>query len=88
MQGLKQKNEAPVEVAHQVCIIYAVVNGHLNDIELEKLADFETRLYEFMDNRHSDVLEAIRKTGKLEKETEEKLKAALSELKVEFTVNG
>ncbi|MBR1683980.1 MAG: F0F1 ATP synthase subunit alpha [Clostridia bacterium] len=88
VQVLKQKNEAPVEVAHQVCIIYAVVNGHLNDIELEKLADFETRLYEFMDNRHSDVLEAIRKTGKLEKETEEKLKAALSELKVEFTVNG
>ena len=86
VQVLKQKNEAPVDVAHQVCIIYAVVNGHLNDIAVEKLEVFEARLYEFMDNRYSDVLEAIRTTGKLEKETEDKLKAALSELKREFTV--
>ena len=37
-----------------------------------------------MDNRHSNVLTAIRTTGKLEKDTEEALKAALSELLVEF----
>ena len=87
VQVLKQKNEAPVDVAKQVCIIYAVVHGHLNDIPVEKLSDFETRLYEFMDNRHSDVLEAISGTGKLEKETEDSLKAALEELKAEFTVS-
>ena len=88
VQVLKQKNEAPVDVAHQVCIIYAVVNGHLNDIPVEKLGDFETRLYEFMDNRYSDVLDAIRSTGKLEKETEDRLKAALGELRGEFTVDA
>ncbi len=87
VQVLKQKNEAPVDVEKQVCIIYAVVNGLLNDIAVEKLADFETRLYEFMDLRHSDVLQAIRETGKLEKDTEEALKKAISELKVEFTVS-
>ncbi|MBQ6564471.1 MAG: F0F1 ATP synthase subunit alpha [Clostridiales bacterium] len=86
VQVLKQKNEAPVDVAHQVCIIYAVVNGHVNDIEVEKLASFEQRLYEYMDNSHPNVLQAIRTTGKLEKETEDELKAAIGELKVEFTV--
>ena len=88
VEVLKQKNEAPVDVAHQVCIIYAVVNGYLNDIDVSKLADFERRLYEFMDNSHGDVLKAIRTTGKLEKDTEEGLKAALAELKTEFTVAG
>ena len=86
VQVLKQKNEAPVDVADQVCIIYAVVNGFVNDIEVEKLGAFEQRLYEYMDNSHPKVLEAIRTTGRLEKETEDELKAAIGELKVEFTV--
>jgi len=82
---LKQKNNAPVEVAHQVCIIYAVTKGYLNDVDVAQIPEFEVRMREFMDNSHPEVLEAIRTTGKLEKDTEEGLKAALSELLVEFT---
>ena len=85
---LKQKNNAPVEVAHQVCIIYAVTKGYLNAIDVDRIPEFETRLYEFMDNRHSDLLETIRSTGKLESDTEEALKAALTELLTEFGVNA
>ncbi len=81
---LKQKNNSPKEVAHQVCIIYAVTNGYLNDIRLDRVPEFEKRLEEFMDNRYSHVLEAIRTTGKLEPDTEESLKTALNELLAEF----
>ena len=81
---LKQKNNAPTEVAHQVCIIYAVTKGYLKDIALEKIPEFELRLREFMDNRYADVLTAIRTTGKLEADTEESLKTALTELLPEF----
>jgi F-type H+-transporting ATPase subunit alpha len=81
---LKQKNNAPIEVAHQVCVIYAVTNGYLNDVAVEKIPEFETRLQEFMENRYEHVLSAIRTTGKLEKDTEEALKSALGELLVEF----
>ena len=81
---LKQKNNAPVEVAHQVCIIYAVTNGYLNSINVDQIPEFETRLYEFMDNRYEDVLNTIRTTGKLEKDTEEMLKGAIKELLKEF----
>ena len=81
---LKQSNNAPVEVAHQVCIIYAVTQGYLKGVAIEKIPEFELRLREFMDNRHADVLEAIRTTGQLESDTEQALKAALSELLVEF----
>ena len=84
---LKQKNNAPVEVAHQICIIYAVTNGYLNSIDVEDIPEFEKRLYEFMDNRHSHILDTIRTTKKLEKDTEEGLKAALNELLTEFGKN-
>ena len=83
---LKQRNNAPVEVAHQVCILYAVTKGYLKDINIEKIPEFEKRLYEFMDSRNDDVLSTIRATGKLEPETEEALKAALAELLKEFTL--
>ena len=83
---LKQGNNAPVDVTHQVCIIYAVVNGYLTKLDVEQIPEFELRLREFMDNRYEHVLNAIRETGKLEKDTEEALKAALSELLTEFTV--
>ena len=82
---LKQKNNAPVEVAHQVCIIYAVTKGYLNGISVEQIPEFEARLREFMEaSQYSSVLTAIRETGKLEQDTEENLKAALNELLVEF----
>ena len=83
---LKQKNNAPVEVANQVCILYAVTHGYLEDISIDKIPAFESRLYEFMNQKHSHVLEAIRSSGKLEPETEENLKTALTELLTEFVV--
>ena len=81
---LKQKNNAPVEVAHQVCILYAVTKGYLKDIAVEDIPEFEKRLQEFMDNRHSDILDTIRTTGKLEETTENQLKAALQDLLAEI----
>ena len=82
---LKQKNNAPKEVAQQVCIIYAVTHGYLADIAVDAVPEFEKRLQEHMDNYHADILEAIRSTGKLETETENALKAALDELVAQFT---
>ena len=84
VEVLKQKNKAPVEMAHQVCVIYAVVNGYLKDIEVSQIPEFEKRLEEFLETRYEYVLTAIRATGKLEQETEEALKAALKELLADF----
>ena len=81
---LKQKNNAPVEVAQQVCILYAATNGYLDAIAVSQVPEFEMRLQEHMENRYPQVLEAIRGTGKLEPETEQSLKQALSELVARF----
>ena len=83
VQVLKQKNESPVDVALQVCIIYAVVNGHLNTVPVEKIADFEQRLYEKMNN-YPDALSSIRDTGKMSEEAEKILKSAIESLLPEF----
>lgn len=81
---LKQKNNAPVEVAQQVCILYAATNGYLDSIAVSQVPEFEVRLQEHMENRYPQVLEAIRGTGKLKPETEQSLKMALSELVAQF----
>jgi len=81
---LKQKNNAPKEVAHQVCIIYAVTHGYLTDVPVDKIPEFEKLLEEHMDNYHMDVLTAIRTTGKLESDTENALKEAISQLLAQF----
>ena len=83
---LKQKNNAPVEVANQVCILYAVTHGYLANVAVEKVPEFEKQLYEYMNQKHSDVLDDIVNTGKLEPETEETLKNAIAQLLKEFLV--
>ena len=84
MAVLKQKNNAPVDVAHQVCIIYAVTNGYLNNLTLEDIPEFEQQLFNLMDTRYYEALQAIRTTGKFEADTENAIKAALTELAAQF----
>ena len=81
---LKQRNNAPVDVAHQVCIIYAVTNGYLNNIAVDQIPEFERQLFEYMDSQGYEALQAIRTTGKLEADTENTIKAALTELVAKF----
>ena len=84
VEVLKQKNNQPVEVAQQVCILYAVINGYLKEIPVSRIAAFEERLREFMENRYAAVLHEIRATGKLDEQAETGLKAALTQLLEEF----
>ncbi len=84
VEVLKQRNGAPVEVAHQVCIIYAVTNGYLNNIAVSDIPEFEKQLFEHMENHAGEALASIRQTGKLEQAAEDALKAALSELTAKF----
>ncbi len=81
---LKQRNNNPKEVAQQVCIIFAVTHGYLTDIPVEKVPEFEKQLEEHMENYYPEILEAIRTTGNLSTETDNQLRAALSELVSRF----
>ena len=62
---LKQNQYSPMLVEEQVAIIYAGINGYLDDIALEKVGDFEKGLLEYLDANSQDLLDAIRTSGKL-----------------------
>jgi len=81
---LKQDRNTPIEVELQVAIIYAVIKGHLAEIEVSEIGQFQTGLFEHLKNLHSDILNTIKETGDLSAETEEKLKNAIIEYKAEF----
>ena len=83
---LKQKNNSPMDVAHQVCILYAVVNGYLDGLEVKQIPEFERRLKDHMEVKYSDVTEKIRATGIMDKDTENSLQAALKDLLADYTI--
>ena len=85
VEVLKQDRSAPIDVAHQVCILYAVTKGYLKDVAIRDIRAFERGLYPYLDKNAYDVLSNIRSTGNLSAEDEQTLKQALSNYCTEFT---
>ena len=79
VEVLKQKNGAPLDVAYQVCILFAVTRGYLKDVPVDKIAEFQTVYFDALDGRYAAILQAIRESGKLDSETEAALCASLEE---------
>lgn len=65
-------------------IIYAAINGYLDDIELNRISRFEQEFYRFLDQHRPQLAEEINKTGQLSDETEAALKQAIQEFKEQF----
>ena len=87
VEVLKQDRNAPVDVAHQVAILYAVIGGYLKDVPVAKIRAFEQELYPWMDANYAELLENIRTTGKLSDEDEAALKTAIETRVAEFLRN-
>ncbi|MDW7674494.1 MAG: F0F1 ATP synthase subunit alpha [Bacillota bacterium] len=81
---LKQGQYDPMSVEEQVAVIYVAVNGYIDELDVEKVGRFEIEYLKFMRANKSDILAGIRETGKLDKDLEEKLKAAIEEFKGSF----
>ena len=82
---LKQNQYSPMLVEEQVAIIYAGINGYMDDIALEKVGDFEKGLLEYLDANSQDLLDAIRTFGKLKEKSEDSLKKSIENFKKGFT---
>jgi len=83
---LKQTQYAPVPLENQVMILYAAINGYLDDVAVNKVADFEADYYKFMKTTYPKVSDAIVKTKELSAETEEALKKAIDEFKAGYSL--
>ncbi|TRZ52128.1 MAG: F0F1 ATP synthase subunit alpha [Dehalococcoidia bacterium] len=78
---LKQSEYVPVPVEKQVVILYAAINGYIDDIPVDKVRAFETDFHRFMEANHPEIGETIAREKELTPETEEKLKTAIAEFK-------
>jgi F-type H+-transporting ATPase subunit alpha len=78
---LKQGQYQPMGVENQVAIIYALTNGFLDDVPVEKINDFENTFHKFMTAQKKDVLNLIIEKKELSDEVVKKLEEAIREFK-------
>ena len=73
----KQDQYSPVSVEEQVLIYFAVSNGYMDDVPVEKIKDFEIDLLEYARDNAKESLSNIKKTGQLEEKDEEEFKKVI-----------
>jgi len=74
---LKQPQYAPMSMTSQVVVLYAAINGFMDQVPVESVKKWETDFLAFISASHSDVLESITTNSDINEETENKLKEAI-----------
>jgi len=78
---LKQLQFIPMPLEQEVTILYAVINGYLDDVPADKVAAFESQFHRYMAASQPEIGKKIAQDKQLSKETEDSLKAAITEFK-------
>jgi F-type H+-transporting ATPase subunit alpha len=84
VEVLKQSQYKPMPAEKQIVILFAGANGYLDEWPIDAVADYENQMFEFMDNKHSDILKDIKDANDISDELNEKIKKALDEFKGMF----
>lgn len=79
MEILKQDQYQPLPVSKQILIIYAGVNGFLDEFPVESLRRYEAELYQFVDERYPEVLREIEEKKEIDEALKEKIERVLKE---------
>ncbi len=83
---LKQPQFEPFSLAKEVTIIYALTNGFLDDVPIDKVRAWENEFHRFMETAHPEIIETIAKDKALSDETIAALKAAIDEFKMQVVI--
>ena len=78
---LKQPQYQPLTLEKQVVSMYAVINGHMDDVDVDKVREWETGLHDYVEANSRGILQKIVETHDLDEETEKELIAALERYK-------
>ncbi len=85
VEVLKQPQYKTMPVEHEVLILFAVTKKYLQNIKVENVAEFEGEYLDFMETRHSEVVDELRATHDISPELEKKMIAATEEFMKVFT---
>ena len=83
---LKQPQFEPFSLAKEVAIIYALTNGFLDDVPIDKVRAWETEFHRFMETAHPEIAETIMRDKALSDETIAGLRAAIDEFKKQVVI--
>src|SRR5437763_2228588 len=78
---LKQQQFQPFSLAKEVTIIYALTNGYLDDVPIDKVRHWEDEFHRFMETAHPEILDTIAKDKAPADETISSLQSAIDEFK-------
>ena len=78
---LKQNESQPLNMPQEITILFALANGHLDDIAVEKIGSFEKSLHSYMESTHPDILKNILKEKSLSDEVSDELGKAIETFK-------
>ncbi len=82
---LKQGVNKPLVIQKQVAVLYAGVNGFIDDVDPSDVVRFENEFHEFMEQKHSNVLDAIAAKSKIDDDIKADLENAINEFKTIFS---
>ncbi len=81
---LKQDQFNPLRISQQIAIVYAAIHGHLDDVELSKVQEFEKELYSLLNSQHSDLLDKIESEKELTDEIVTQFEGIIAEVRKLF----
>ena len=84
LEVLKQDAHDILPLEREIVILYAAVNGFMDQVPLEQTRSFEARLHEYMDQHHPDVLKTIREIHDLPEDADKQLAGALRDFRDGF----
>jgi F-type H+-transporting ATPase subunit alpha len=77
----KQKQYDPIPVEQQVAVIWAMQNGYLDSVPVDRVKEYQLKLQDWLQTRKEGLLTMIRDKKQLDKDIESQLKTALDEFK-------
>jgi len=77
----KQKQYNPISVEEQVAVMWAMQNGYVDPVPVERVKEFQTKLQDYLQTRKESLLQSIREKKQIDEELESQLKSALEEFK-------
>ena len=84
MAILKQDQNAPVTVEHQVLIILAATNNFLAEIPVSEIGRWQKELIQYIDERHPEIVSSIRETKQLTDDNRKAIEEALNDFNKKF----
>lgn len=85
---LKQSDLLPLSIEKEVVIIFACVNGGIEEIEYENIETFEKDLLSEVEISSPEILKEIKDSGDISDDSAQKLKEIIKKIKSSYGVKG